>query len=68
MKVLLRRPRATENTGAMGVSGGEDEAQGADAGGGETAGRRREWGVYVEKGVYDEPIIKRWQDSKVGRV
>lgn len=60
MKVLLRRPRATATTGAIGVSGGEDEYLGGDDG-----SEKREWGVSVERGVYDEPIIKRWEDLKV---
>lgn len=60
MKVLLRRPRATATTGAIGVSGGEDEAQDGDEG-----AEKREWGVSVERGVFDEPIIKRWEDLKV---
>lgn len=59
MKVLLRRPRATATTGAIGVSGGEDEYLGGDDG-----SEKREWGVSVERGVYDEPIIKRWEDLK----
>lgn len=28
----------------------------------------RDWGVSVEAGVWDEPIIKRWEDAKVSRV
>lgn len=60
MKVLLRTPKATQDTGAIGVGvhGAEAEGQSQDRGDGE-------WQGFVERGVWDEPIIKRWEDVKV---
>lgn len=60
MKVLLRRPRTTQSTGALGVSGGEEEEGGA-----REQDDAEEGSEFVEKGVWDEPIVKRWEDVKV---
>lgn len=68
MKVLLRRPVATQSSGSDGLtadSEGEDAAGNDNGGEGQGAGGHAQWGVGVEKGVWDEPIIKRWEDAKV---
>lgn len=61
MKVLLRRPVASQSSGSDGLTAEDDEG----GSGGQHPGER-EWGVSVEVGVWDEPIIKRWEDAKVG--
>ncbi|CAM9811101.1 unnamed protein product [Scytosiphon promiscuus] len=69
MKVLLRRPVATQSSGSDGLTAdggvdlggaeGEEQGIGDGQGGGEGS-----WGVAMERGVWDEPIIKRWEDAK----
>eukprot|EP00904_Undaria_pinnatifida_P002015 jgi/Undpi1/11814/HiC_scaffold_4.g01513.m1 len=59
MKVLLRRPVASQSSGSDGLTAEDDEG----GSGGQHPGER-EWGVSVEVGVWDEPIIKRWEDAK----
>lgn len=68
MKVLLRRPKAAQETGAIGVYGGEDETMSGSLrgdGGDQGDADGGAWGGFVERGVYDEPIIRRWEDIKV---
>eukprot|EP00903_Cladosiphon_okamuranus_P018847 g17335.t1 len=62
MKVLLRRPVATQSSGSDGLTA-DNEGDDGD-GEGQGAGSHRQWGVNVERGVWDEPIIKRWEDAK----
>lgn len=68
MKVLLRRPIATQSSGSDGLTadgGVELGSAEVDEGDGQEAGEGS-WGVAMERGVWDEPIIKRWEDGKVG--
>lgn len=62
MNVLLRRPVASQSSGSDGLTGEGDE----DADEDESGAERRAYGVSMERGVWDEPIIKRWEDAKVG--
>lgn len=71
MKVLLRRPIATQSSGSDGLTAddtGNEGSEGHGGGGEGGGGDQGEWGVGMEKGVWDEPIIKRWEDSKVNIV
>lgn len=68
MKVLLRRPVATQSSGSDGLTAdeeGNDAADNDNGEGGQGAGGQDQWGVGMERGVWDEPIIKRWEDAKV---
>ncbi|CAN0032454.1 unnamed protein product, partial [Laminaria digitata] len=60
MKVLLRRHVASQSSGSDGLT---DEREGDEGGRGQELGER-DWGVSVQAGVWDEPIIKRWEDAK----
>lgn len=57
---------ATQSSGSDGLTE-DNEGDGGDGNGGQGqgAGGQGQWGVGVEKGVWDEPIIKRWEDAKV---
>ncbi|CBJ48642.1 conserved unknown protein [Ectocarpus siliculosus] len=66
MKVLLRRPIASQSSGSDGLTADNDDGGGGgdgEGGGGEGEGGGQ-WGVSMERGVWDEPIIKRWEDGK----
>lgn len=69
MKVLLRRPVATQSMGSDGLTadeGNEESNQGSNEGdNGEGGGGGTGWKLGMERDVWDEPIIKRWQDAKV---
>ncbi len=67
MKVLLRRPVATQSSGSDGLTAAEDGDGDGGNGDEDTApgGGEGQWGVAMERGVWDEPIIKRWEDAKV---
>lgn len=73
MKVLLRRPVATQSSGSDGLTADNEDTEDTEGGEGQgrggaegEGGEQGDWGVGVEKGVWDEPIIKRWEDGKVG--
>lgn len=59
---------ATQSSGSDGLTAGaegSDAADGDNGAEGEGAGGQGQWGLGVERGVWDEPIIKRWEDAKV---
>lgn len=55
---------ASQSSGSDGLT---DAREGDDEGRGQELSER-DWGVSVEAGVWDEPIIKRWEDAKVSRM
>lgn len=64
MKVLLKRPVASQSRGADGLTTAEEEEDDENEEYGERSEGRR-WGNGMGQGVKDQPLIRRWQDAQV---